>query len=76
MSEDVSTVDYAQAEAAFVLSGATVGGFFVNRPRFTGSYVIGDSAFGHHFLLTRKPGRIERFFVRHLLGLIWVDSAC
>lgn len=48
-------------------------GFF-SMPTIVGYYVLGNSAMGHHFGLTRKPGRIERFFVRRLLGLSWKDK--
>lgn len=54
----------------------TFAGHVISRPRAVGRYVLGNGDLGHHFYLTRKPGRIERFFARRLLGLTWVDSAC
>lgn len=51
--------------------GVAVG---VQFPRIVGYYRMGNSSHGHMFGLTRKPGRIERFFVRRCLGLTWFDS--
>lgn len=48
---------------------------FVQAPRPVGRYVLGNNELGHHFYLTRKPNRIERFFVKRLLGLTWLDAA-
>jgi hypothetical protein len=48
---------------------------FVQAPRPVGHYTLGNNDLGHHFHLTSKPSRIERFFMKHLLGLTWADAA-
>ena len=47
-------------------------GVFISQPKIVGHYMLGNAGMGHLFGLTRKPSPVERFFVRHLLGLRWV----